>query len=95
MHDRKGRLIELGDHLKFKVYAPEGQLNTIGRVSTMYPSNKNCNVMAAYLVPGYQPVQVMTLTAGETEIVLKADGSEPVDALIEPLHPAEYAGHNA
>lgn len=77
MHDCRGRPIELGDHLKFKGYIGGAQKMTVGQVAALYPGSTTCNLMAAYLVPGYQPVQVATLTASETELVLKADGSEP------------------
>lgn len=98
MHDRKGRLIELGDHVVFGAYMPGGLRKTVGRVSETGPGNKTCNLTVAHLVPGYYPVQQATVTAAETEIVLKSDGSVPQDCVSvksSELHAQEYGGHNA
>lgn len=86
MHDRKGRLIELGDHLKFKAWDSSAQKErlTIGRVGALHPGATSCNVTAYHLVPGYQPVQSATLTAKDCEIVQKADGSEPFGGAGDP-----------
>src|SRR4051812_23227644 len=85
-HDKKGRLIEVGDHLKFEVcetydYAAAAwkKRRTIGRAATVTPGSETCNVQAVHLVPGYWPLKTETITAKETELVLKADGSEPKD----------------
>jgi hypothetical protein len=85
-HDKKGRLIEVGDHVKFEVcerYVPERQAwdkrVTIGRATSVTPGSETCNVAAVHLAPGYFPLKQETLTAKDTELVLKADGSEPVD----------------
>lgn len=83
-HDVKGRLVEAGDHLKCKVYVGGAQRPTIGRVSyvdVQSGPDATCNAMVAYLVPGYQPVQVATVTLKECELVLKADGSPPSDVV--------------
>lgn len=77
MHDCKGRVIEVGDHLKFKSF--DKGVATIGRVAAVYPGATSCNLGAVHLVPGYYPMQQATLTASDTEIVLKADGSEPIN----------------
>jgi hypothetical protein len=76
-HDRYGRLIEVGDHLQFPIYVEGASRLTIGRVAGVYPGSVTCNVIAAHLVPGYFPVQSATVTAAETTLVLKADGSIP------------------
>jgi hypothetical protein len=86
-HDRKGRLVEVGDHIKFNHserydYARQAwdTRPTIGRVTTVMPGSESCNVQVVHLLPGYWPIKPETLTAKDTELVLKADGSEPADA---------------
>lgn len=83
-HDRKGRLIEAGDHLRFEVsevydHAASrwSKRATIGRVISVTPGEGTCNVQAVHLVPSYWPLKQETITAKDTELVLKADGSEP------------------
>lgn len=83
-HDKKGRLVEVGDHLKFDVsetYRPAtsswDKRPTIGRVVSVHPGSVTCNVQVVHLAPGYYPIKTETISAAETEIALKADGSEP------------------
>jgi len=83
-HDKKGRLIEVGDHLKFDFSERYDYVRqawdtrpTIGRVATVTPGSESCNVQVVHLVPGYWPLKTETLTAKATELALKADGSEP------------------
>lgn len=83
-HDKKGRLIEVGDHLKFEVserYDAARQAFdkrvTVGRATQVTPGSETCNVQAVHLQPSYFPIAQATLTAKECELVLKADGSEP------------------
>jgi hypothetical protein len=85
-HDKKGHLIEVGDHLKFEVcerydYARQAweKRVTIGRATAVMPGSERCNIQVVHLTPGYFPIKPETLTAKETELVLKADGSELVD----------------
>lgn len=79
MHDCKGRLIEVGDHMKMKGWdsVAQKQVDTIGRAGALHAGATTCNVTAYHIVPSYQPVQCSTVTAKECEIVLKADGSVP------------------
>lgn len=88
-HDKKGRLIEVGDHLQFDVCesydhaaAAWNKRPTIGRVISITPGSESCNVQAVHLAPGYWPLKQETITAKDTELVLKADGSEPAGAAV-------------
>jgi hypothetical protein len=85
-HDRKGRLIEIGDHLKFKSYGAEAF--SVGRVFSVSPGSETCNVSVVHLQPSYWPIAQACVTARETELVLKNDGSEP----FEPPAPSVEAG---
>lgn len=83
-HDRKGRMVEVGDHVRFEVsetydYALSAWKKrlTIGRVVSVTPGEGTCNVQAVHLVPGYWPIRMETITAKETDVALKADGTEP------------------
>lgn len=76
-HDRKGRLIEPGDYVKVKAGYPERL--TVARVSNVTPGAETCNAQGAHLVPGFFPVQPLTFTARDCELVLKADGTEPAE----------------
>lgn len=86
-HDCKGRRIEVNDHLKFLAWdnASRKLKPTIGRVAHVMPGATTCNVSACYLLPGYMPVQMLTVNAHETEIVLKGDGSEPALPDVQPV----------
>lgn len=94
MHDCKGRLIEVGDHLKLKAWDSSAQkeMPTIGRVGALHPGATSCNVTAYHLVPGYQPVQCVTVTAKDCEIVQKADGSAPFGGAGDPVPGDAVAG---
>lgn len=76
-HDIKGRLIEVGDTLK----VPKGWGETkkaVGIVNTVHPGSDTCNVTTSH-ISEYCGIEQKTSNAGECELVLKADGSEPVE----------------
>lgn len=77
-HDKKGRLLEVGDHVKFKTWDGAHKLS-VGRVFSVSPGSETCNVSVVHLQPGYWPIAQACVTAKETELVLKADGSEPME----------------
>jgi len=80
-HDKKGRLVEVGDHVKFKSWADGAERLSVGRVFSVSPGSETCNVSVVHLNPGYWPISQACVTAKETEVVLKADGSEPGEGL--------------
>lgn len=73
-HDSKGRLIEIGDVVKCLKYGGEKVSKQVGKVSHIYAGTETCNLQVATFESreGFQ-----TVTAKESELVLKADGSEP------------------
>lgn len=73
-HDKKARLIEVGDSLLFKDYAGKFRVGTVARV---FPGAETCDVEVYYTQPSVQAVST-TITAKETELLRKADGSEPL-----------------
>lgn len=80
-HDKKGRLIEIGDHVKFKTWAEGAERLRVGRVFSVSPGSETCNASVVHLQPGYWPIAQACVTAKDCELVLKADGSEPADAI--------------
>lgn len=74
-HDKFNRLVGVGDHVKFKGW--EGQRLSIGRVFYVNPGTTTCDISVVHLTPGYWPISQATITAKETELVLRADGTDP------------------
>jgi len=85
MHDKRGRLIEMGDYLKVSHYGAE-VTSKVGLVIGTTPESDSCNVETAS-VSAYYGIQVQPNNANETEIVMKADGSFPTDP--EPGEPEQ------
>jgi hypothetical protein len=75
MHDRHGRPIEVGDHVKFPTSGGENPREAIGRVDQLYPGTTTCNLYVAVLRFGR--VENTSATAAQCELLLKADGTEP------------------
>jgi hypothetical protein len=76
MHDIKGRLIEVGDVVKVpNVYLGGAPRPVIGHVSSCSPGAETCNGMIC--VPQFGGTMFYTFTATESELLLKANGSEP------------------
>lgn len=76
MHDVKGRKLEVGDIVKV------GEMDLrlpkrVGTVIQIFPAAETCNYRAVVGVPG--GIEHVTATAHRAEIVLKANGYEPVD----------------
>ena len=80
-HDKKGRLVEVGDFVKVKPFNTPQTI--VGRVSSVTPGTEACNARVEFqwqlgddshrsLKEDYTECRAM-------EIVLKGDGSEPVD----------------
>lgn len=90
-HDKKGRLVEVGDHVKFKTWDGAHKLS-VGRVFSVNPGSDTCNVSVVHLTPGYWPISQAAVTARETELVLKADGSEPFEPPAPSMEDAGQAG---
>jgi len=76
MHDKRGRKIEIGDDLKIPCFKDNVPSKKIGKVIARHPGQDTCNVTVAYATAWYG-IQNELANASETEIVLKANGSEP------------------
>jgi hypothetical protein len=88
-HDVKGRKIERGDFIKLKIFGCSGGM-TIAQVSSVNEAATHCNVTASHMMPGVTVYG--TFNAGETELVMKADGSDPADVpLAGPVSPGPEA----
>jgi hypothetical protein len=70
MHDKHGRVIEVGDLVIVPGYHSNVKVPQAARVVVTVPTATTCNVQAVYpqIVTGH-------FTAGECEIVQKADGT--------------------
>lgn len=103
-HDKKGRLVEVGDFVKVKPYNTAQPI--VGRVSFVNPGSETCNARVVFVdhtVPSsYEdpapfrtrvsvPVREDYTQCSDMELVLKADGSEPADAT-PPAEPAPTEG---
>lgn len=71
-HDKSGRLIEVGDVIRGKDYGGAPQ---VGVVTQVMIGSSTCNLTVAVAVEAVQ-IQTKTFTAGEVELVAKADGRE-------------------
>jgi hypothetical protein len=79
VHDKYGREVEVGDLVIVPAYQRNRQVPQAARVIVTVPAATSCNVQAEYpqMVTGH-------FTAGECEIVQKADGTN----LVPPAPPA-------
>jgi len=77
MHDRHGRLIELGDKVKFPRWMgrSDGEGQDVGVVGHVQPGAESCNMRVHYILPGQ--VAQETVTANKCELIAKANGDEP------------------
>lgn len=73
MHDIKGRPVAEGDVVKFKTYT--GKIR-VGIITDCTAASETCNLSVAVLSAAGLVVN-SAVTAKETELVAKADGSEP------------------
>lgn len=78
MHDKRGRLIEQGDFLKVEKFGGPKVTKRIAEAVELMPGSDTCNLNVAFAT-AWNGIQIQLVTASETEIVLKADGSDPVD----------------
>jgi hypothetical protein len=74
-HDSKGREIGNGDFVKGKAWAMASAEPL--KVLKVVPDAQSCNLQCAAFDPRHG---VVTMSANETELLLKADGSEPPPA---------------
>lgn len=90
-HDKKGRLVEVGDFVKVKPY--NTPLAIVGRVSFVNPDTDTCNARVAFpvlplnerfikanagaLSVEFIPGKEDYTQCSDMELVLKADGSDP------------------
>lgn len=72
MHDTHGRPIEEGDVVAANDWSRGGKRSAF-KVVGLIPSSESCNLYGQHFHP--QPPFMMT--AKETELILKADGSLP------------------
>jgi hypothetical protein len=76
-HDKKGRLIEVGDHVAFREY--DGTPRVRPGAQRVNSGATTCNVETIVLAAAVV-ASPRTITANDVDLVRKADGSEPVDA---------------
>jgi len=89
MHDKRGREIGIGDDLKIPCFKDNVPSKQIAKVIALHPGSDTCNVTVVYATEWYGVQNTLT-NANETEIVLKANGSEPE----EPDLPKKPVGEN-
>ena len=75
-HDRKGRLIEVGDFVKAKPYN-YSKVPVVGRVTEMR-EGQTCSGQIQWVAP-FHGVRDDVFGADESEVILKADGSDPAE----------------
>lgn len=81
-HDCLGRLIEKNDIVKVKEWDQQAQkpIKAVKKVESIYPGADTCNLTCA----DFEPRKCYSVyTASESELVLKADGSDPVVPVVE------------
>lgn len=78
-HDKKGRLIEVGDVVKAQPYNYNDGKTAVGTVVAIR-CGQSCSGDFAFLKP-YEGIKVDAFGADDAELILKADGSEPAPSI--------------
>ena len=81
-HDCEGRKIDTGDVVKtrpYNKYPSEPDRKVVGTVIDMHSTEQVCTGQIQFLVHGGPAIDYCSdyFGAGESELILKADGSEP------------------
>jgi hypothetical protein len=89
-HDKHGREIQVGDFVKAKPYN-YSKVPVVGRVVEMR-TGQTCSGEFAWLSP-WDGVRKDAFGADESELIVKADGSDPAPVAIpeQPPQPIEAA----
>jgi hypothetical protein len=70
-HDKQGRLVAVGDVIRFIDYAGTTRAGVVSRVT---PGARTCNVEVGVAVPR-TAIETYTATAADVELLAKGDGS--------------------
>lgn len=78
MHDKRGRQIGIGDDLKIDCFKDNIASKKIAKVIALHPGSDTCNVTVIYPTE-WCGIQNSLTNVKDSEIILKANGTDPVD----------------